>query len=207
MKAHRKAMKELRTCAESFAVALENVARSFQRLAADTRAPVVVQASGALARGVTEVREGVVLDSFLEEVQQSLTLRFAAVLDEHAALDECRRRKTKAEKALADARGQCAKLATRNEVNTGTGSKSNGGYGAEAQKCDAQLIDYQRLAAEYEDALREFTRHVGSCVYTDMTEMATETHRLLSSLSYQFRKCEENLKAHPPPQITTVCVA
>ncbi|KPA78375.1 hypothetical protein ABB37_06493 [Leptomonas pyrrhocoris] len=200
MRQHKKAMEKLRSCADSLTKALAGLAKSFQRFAAETRAPVVIQASGALVRGVEEVRDGTVLDALRQQISMSLSSRFRTTALEHAELEGSRKRKTKAGRALAEARSQCAKLRLRKDGD----ERCEMIYLAAAQRCDEQEIECSRLTAELEDARCEFTQNLGLRVYEDMTLVTTKLHELLSSLSYQYRKCEEHLKAHPVPGFVDV---
>lgn len=107
MRQHKHALRELERFATTFSRALQAVARSFQRLAAGTRSPVVIHSSGTLLRGIEEVSKGDLLDDLLTELDVSLFRRFAKAAAAQAMLKDCRRRKRKADVSLAELRAQC----------------------------------------------------------------------------------------------------
>lgn len=194
IKQHKKAVKELYTCTESFTRALGAVAASFSKLAADAHVPAVVQSSGALVQGLEEVVDGVLLQDLLEELDYACGTRYEALALEQRALEEHRQRKRKVEKAFAAQQAQCEKTRVKNDAD----AKALAVHQAELLKRGELEVDCTRTRADFEDAYHEYARRLGRIVQEDMTDVMEELHKVLSALSYQHRKCEENLRASMP---------
>ncbi|CAJ1024355.1 hypothetical protein, conserved [Leishmania lindenbergi] len=193
MKQHKKALKELHVCTESFTRALTAVATSFQFLASDTCIPVIIQSSGALACGIEEVQDGVALQALMEAIDYSLSARFEKIADHQRELKESCKRKSKAEQTLALLCTQCDKLKPTKDADP----KAQAFYLAETQKRVEHELECTRLRAEFEDAFHDFETRFGTLVYEDMKELMEQLHRVLSALSYQLRKCKDSLLAGP----------
>ncbi|AYU78660.1 hypothetical protein conserved [Leishmania donovani] len=193
IKQHKKALKELHACTERFTRALAAVAASLQFLTSDTHIPVMVQSSGALASGIEEVQDGVLLQDLMEELDYSLSTRFKQIAEDQRELKESRERKSKAEKTLMLLRSQCDKLQLKKDVD----AKMQALYLTKTQKRDEHEVECTRLRAEFEDAFHDFTTRFGILVYEDMKGLMEHLHRVLSALSYQVRKCKDNILAHP----------
>ncbi|CBZ26936.1 hypothetical protein, unknown function [Leishmania mexicana MHOM/GT/2001/U1103] len=193
IKQHKKALKELHACTERFTRALAGVAASLQLLTTDTHIPVIIQSSGTLVSGIEEVQDGVLLQDLMEELDYSLSTRFKQIAEDQRELKESRERKSKAEKTLRLLRSQCDKLQPKKDVD----AKMQALYLTETQKRDEHEVECTRLRAEFEDAFHDFTTRFGILVYEDMKGLMEHLHRVLSALSYQIRKCKDNILAHP----------
>ncbi|KAK7196741.1 hypothetical protein NESM_000613900 [Novymonas esmeraldas] len=202
VKQHKKALKELCACMENFTHALAAVATSLHQLAANTRAPVTIQCSGALVRGVEEVRDGVVLQDLMEELEYALSTRFEKLAEEQRDLDERRKRRCKAERTLTALQTQCARLRHAKDGD----AKAQALHRAETQRCEEQHLECVRLRSEFDDAFHDFTSHLGQLVYEDMKGLTEELHKVLSALAYQHRKCEEALVVHHPTTLRPIAV-
>ncbi|KAG5502521.1 hypothetical protein JIQ42_05402 [Leishmania sp. Namibia] len=192
MKQHRKVLKELHTCTERFTCALAAVAASFQLLASGTHKPIIIQSSGALVSGIEEAHDGVALQDLMEELDYMLSVRFEMMIEGQCRLKESCKRKSKAEKTLSLLRIQCDKLKPPKNAD----ARAQALYVAETQKRDKHEVECLRLRAEFEDTFGEFTTHLGTLVYEDMKALTERLHRVLSALSYQFRKCKDGLLAN-----------
>lgn len=182
---HDKALKELSASLNGCVRALLRVASSFEALSANTRTPVVMQSSAALRSGLDGVRSSCGLDDLEEEIEYSVEKRFQELFAEHKRVDESRKLFLKSREGYQSLRSRCEKLERKRDKPDALSSES--------QKRDTQELEYKRLHADFDDNYNTFVSHLGDVMTCDVSKLSDAIHSVLSLLSYQFRRCHENM--------------
>lgn len=185
---HDRAVKCLSFSVRSCVQALADVASSLQKLSKYTMVPNLVSGSAALHAGVKEIQESVDLNQLLEELEYSKE-RYEKLTKERKEVSNSRKRRDKAEVTYDDMCTVCNKMEKRKDLT----QKETDLYLEHCQTRDAQAVEYRRYKVEFEEDYIQFFNKLGEVVLEDSHDLSVATHRVLSLLSYQFRKFKELL--------------
>ncbi|EPY30921.1 hypothetical protein STCU_02422 [Strigomonas culicis] len=185
---HDRAVKTLSCSIRSCVEALGDVCSSLQKLSKYTMMPSLVSGAAALYAGVKEVQEGADLHQLIEELGYSKE-RYEKLTKERKEVSNSRKRRDKAEETYDDMNAVCNKTGKKKELN----QRETDIYMGQCQARDAQAIEFRRYKVEFEEDYLQFFTNLGNVVLEDSRDISMMTHKVLSLLSYQFRKFKELL--------------
>lgn len=198
VKAHNRALSDLTLALKTFTRSLDALVSSLNVLARDSERASAISLGGALHRGLVEVQESTYFDDLEDEVEFSLQKRFQGINEVHKELDVSRKHRSTVKKELDALDHQVAKLLTKSD----RGDKEMDEYKAAVSRQYTLNTEFKRLCSEFDDCFMRFTADLGEAVLTDMREFTGVIHGVLSSVSYQFRKCNENLNLATPLKVS-----
>lgn len=227
MRRHNSALKDLEVSMRTCVKTMEAVAISLHNLSTDAQVvPVATHVTGALRRGLAGIvgekdskGGGPQWDALQDEIEYSVKERFTAVHEAHKGLDDCRKRRSKAKKELDSAQAECDRLMKRGNGPTsapaGDPSRSSAAtrtvaaaactaYEAALHKKESREVEFHRLHSEFEDEYAKFVAKLGAAVQDDVRGVTEVVHGVLTAVSYQFRKCTENVSRRATTTATTV---